>query len=240
MADTPAQDRKLGLPRTRVGGRFVTAYHAELAQRIIERIANGETLRSICDDEGMPSEYTFRRWVQTQPGLSEVYAVAREMSAHSMEEEALELAREVAQNPDTTVKIRAVDVAMGQLRWSASRRNPRVFSERGAVQITVPIQINTSLDLGDGGGGTVEHPDIYDLSATVAEVPREDVPEAPSEPPKLEVPAQPPKKPRGGWDQEAARRGYRAKVRARMDRLAEEADKEKANAVRGNGVDGPK
>lgn len=167
MPDYPVQDQRIGLPRTRVGGRFVTAYDNELALTICERIAEGQTLTAICRDDGMPHRQTFHRWVVNYPELARAYAAAREISAHSMEEEALEIARTLAtEGRDfTSTKVRAYDTAIGQLRWSASRRNPKTYSERGAVQITVPIQINTSLDLGDGGMVGVEHPDIYKLEA---------------------------------------------------------------------------
>lgn len=176
MADTPMQDRALGLPRTRLGGRFVTAYAPELALQICERIAEGETLSEICRDENMPARSTFNRWVVQHPDLSRAYAAARELSAYAMEEEALDIARTLAaEGRDfTSTKIRAYDTSLSQLRWSSSRRNPKVYSERGSVQITVPIQINTSLDLGDGGMLAADHPDIYKLDAVVDTIQMDD------------------------------------------------------------------
>lgn len=171
MSDYPAQDRELGLQRQRSGGRFLTKYTPDLALQICERIAEGETLKAICNSEDMPARATFQRWVVQYPELSRAYAAARELSANAFEEEALDIARQLTMEGRdfTSTKIRAFDVAVGQLRWSASRRNPKVYSERGAVQITVPIQINTSLDLGDGGMLGVEQPDIYQLEAVVDE-----------------------------------------------------------------------
>lgn len=169
MEANPRQE--LGLGHQRSGGRFVTKYTPDLALQICERIAEGETLKGICADETMPARTTFQRWVVQYAELARAYAAARELSAHAFEEEALDIARTLTtEGRDfTSTKIRAFDVAVGQLRWSASRRNPKVYSERGAVQITVPIQINTSLDLGDGGMVGVEQPDIYKLEANVGE-----------------------------------------------------------------------
>lgn len=130
-------------------------------------------MKGICEQPGMPNRTTFQRWVVQYPELARAYAAARELSAHAFEEEALDIARQLStEGRDfTATKIRAFDVAVGQLRWSASRRNPRTYSERGAVQITVPIQINTSLDLGDGGMVACDQPDIYklDLAAVQGE-----------------------------------------------------------------------
>ncbi len=169
MADTPAQDRKLGLSRTRVGGRFVTSYTPELALRIVERIANGETLKAICAADGsMPNRSTLHRWVLLYPDLDKAYVSAREVSAHGFEDEAIDLARSInAKTLKSAQDVRAADIAMNQFRWSAQRRNPRDYGERRAGQMVVPIQINTSLDLGQGGVKTETVAHVYSLSAKV-------------------------------------------------------------------------
>ena len=171
MGDIPAQDKRLGLRGTRLGGRFVTKYTPDLALEMCEAIAEGATLKGLCEGEPdkYPSRSTFNRWVVQYPELSRAYAAARELSAHSFEEEALDIARVLAKDgvDFTSTKVRAYDTAIGQMRWSASRRNPKTYSERGSVQITVPIQINTSLDLGDGGMLGADHPDIYKLESVV-------------------------------------------------------------------------
>lgn len=168
-ADHPQQDRDAGLSRERIGGRFLTKYDPVVAFRICERIAEGELLTHITRDEGMPHRNTFHRWVVNQPELARAFAAAKELSSYALEEEALEAARGIKNNPETSVKVQAYRTHMEQLRWSAARRNPRVFSERGSIQITVPIQINTPLDMGDGDktAGAPDHPNIYLIEATV-------------------------------------------------------------------------
>jgi len=176
VADTPQKERDMGLPRVRVGGRFVTAYDPGLALKVCERVAEGETLKALCEAEGMPSRQTFHRWVVSYPELSRAYRAARELSAYSLEEEALNAAREVKEGDKNSAKVRAFDVYMTQLRWSAAKRNPTVFSEKATVAFTVPIQINTTLDLGGGPEQEFgEHPDIYSLEATIV-VPNEEDP----------------------------------------------------------------
>lgn len=157
----------MGAIKGQAAGCFASTYNPEVALAIVERIAEGETLNDICKSgTGLPARSTFRRWVIAYPELSRAYSAAREVSAHSLEEEALDLAREL-KNPAgrkklTPTEIRALDVALDQLRWSATRRNPKVYSERGSINITVPIQINTSLDL---AGPQVS--DVYQLKANV-------------------------------------------------------------------------
>jgi hypothetical protein len=152
-------------------GRFITAYDPGLALIICERIADGETLKTICDDKDkFPHRTTFHRWVVNNPKLALAYGAARELSATGLEEEAIGIAREIQARAKkvTSPEVRAYEVAMNQLRWSAERRDPKRFSTKGAVSVTVPIQINTSLDMGSGEAqGTPDHPDIYQLQATV-------------------------------------------------------------------------
>lgn len=170
--DKSNAERRLGLPKLRVGGRFISAYSPEIGLKVCERIAEGDTLKDICTiANGMCSRQTFHRWVVIYPELSRAYAAARELSAHALEEEALTMARAISVDKKaSSVHVRSFEVAMNQLRWSASRRNPRVYSERGSVQITVPIQINTALDLGDGPAqSSAEHPNIYTLDASMVQ-----------------------------------------------------------------------
>lgn len=169
MTDTPQQDRKAGLPRERQGGRFVTAYSPELALKICERIAEGETLGKVCEAKGMPHRSTFRRWLLTEPLAMKAYEIAREVQAHSLFEESLDMAREIRDCPGSTQRVRAFDIAMNQLRWAAGKLNPRIYSEKASVQFTVPIQIITSIDLGQGGKVADGPKDVYAVEAKIVQ-----------------------------------------------------------------------
>lgn len=179
------QDKKAGLPVRQENGRYVTPYDPDIALKIVELIADGQLLKEICKPEkGMPHRSTFHRWVIANPPLAKAYNAAIALSASTLEEDALAAAREIKADPGNGTKVRAFEVAMAQFRWSASRRDPAKFGERQVANIRVPIQINTTLDLGDSGaGGTLEHPNIYGLTAQVkAEVP--DNPDEPLIPPR--------------------------------------------------------
>lgn len=176
--DSPAQDREVSPERQRIidpihGDRVVTAYNAPMALAICERIAEGETLRNVCaPGGGFVTYYTFRRWCLSQPELTRAYAEARTLSAIRFEEESIDMSREIRDDPGSAQRVRAFDVAMNHLRWVAARRNPQLFSEKVAIRLTVPIQINTNLDLGGslldqtiGNNGDSS----YTLEATVLE-----------------------------------------------------------------------
>lgn len=69
-----------------------STYTIELADEICERIANGEPLRVICREPHMPSWVTVYTWRKTYPQFSERFALARELGADAIAEEALEIA----------------------------------------------------------------------------------------------------------------------------------------------------
>lgn len=167
MANYPTQDRKLGLPKTQVGKKEYTRYSPEIALAIVERIAEGELLKDITSpkaDVPTVARSTFLRWVATVPELAKAYAAATQLSALAFEEDAISTARDVANTPGTPQRVSAANALISQLRWSASRRNPTKYSDKGNTQIVVPVNINTTLSLGSGqSADTVEVPDMYTI-----------------------------------------------------------------------------
>lgn len=167
-----------GEKRTRIKGQWLRAYEGKVALSICEQVAQGFTLNEICLDpeqggvrKGLVHPNTFHRWCQVIPALADAYAQARKISAIALEEEALDAARDIRADPGSGTKVRAYEVSMGQLRWSASRRDPKSFGQQAGINVQVPIQINTNLDMAPGASGisTEEYPDVYTIEAQVVE-----------------------------------------------------------------------
>lgn len=168
--DRPSQDEQNRLPRSEVGGRYLSTYSPELALQVIERIAEGETLTKICKGQpGMPHPTTFRRWMVNNPDLARAFEVALRVSAASMEEEALDMARQIADKPKDGTHVRAAEVKINQLRWSAERRDASKYGNRAQVSIKVPVQIVTPLNLNISDGESI--PDIYNIEAVALKSP---------------------------------------------------------------------
>jgi hypothetical protein len=62
------------------------------ADLICERIGNGESLRAICDDDGMPNKSTVFRWLAANEAFRDQYARARETQADAIFDEILSIA----------------------------------------------------------------------------------------------------------------------------------------------------
>jgi hypothetical protein len=165
----PTQDRETGLVKTRVGSIELAAYDPEMMARVCDRIIHGETLNEICKPgSGLVSAATVRRWAMLYPEAARALMAAREESAFSLDDEALDAVRAIREKPGSPQNVRAVEVLVNHLRWVTARRNPRVYSEKAAVKITVPIQINTGLNLGEGqpaGGAGVDSNSVYTIEA---------------------------------------------------------------------------
>lgn len=168
MNNYPRQDRKVHLPKEKIGNRYVTRYDPTVALQIVERLAEGETLATICTlDNKMPTRTTFMKWVAREPELQKAWLAARELSAMAMEEEALGTARTLLQSPGTAQNVRAAEISINQLRWSASRRDPKNFGDKGLASTIVPIHISTTLNMGENAKQMdTEIADIYTIDIT--------------------------------------------------------------------------
>lgn len=81
----------------------VSTYTKQVGDAICERIANGESLRKICQDKGMPTKTTVFRWLEddNNQAFRDQYARAREWQAETLMEEAIEIADYSAQDTTT-------------------------------------------------------------------------------------------------------------------------------------------
>lgn len=114
----------------------------ELASRICERLAAGETLRAICRDDGMPAPQTVLRW-RSNKAFSEQYATARESGYMLMADELIEIADDGTndyvererENGTKHVVFDAEHVQRSKLRadtrkWLLSKALPKVYGDK--------------------------------------------------------------------------------------------------------------
>src|ERR1700759_4888640 len=95
-------------------------YTEELAARICERLAAGETLRGICRDDGMPNERTVRTWAREDETFSPQYAKAREIGYQGMADEIVEIA-------DSSGDAR---LQVDTRKWLLSKALPKIYGDK--------------------------------------------------------------------------------------------------------------
>lgn len=107
----------------------------ELLDAIVERIAGGESVRTICRDEGMPDRSTVLRWLEADDEFAARCARARVHQADVMAERVLEV---VDSTLEGTVDPAAARVAADNLKWLAAQMAPRRYGDKLGLEHTGP------------------------------------------------------------------------------------------------------
>jgi hypothetical protein len=112
-------------------------YNPELASTILTRVSEGETLRQVARDEGVP-ESSIREWIRSDvDGLAARYSQARAMQVDSWADEIITVAY------DLTIDPAEKRVRCDQLRWLLSKLSPKRYGERLLVagDADSPVQL---------------------------------------------------------------------------------------------------
>lgn len=146
---------------------------------ICNRIADGESLRAICRDEGMPDKATVLRWLAANEHFRDQYARAREAQADHFADEILEISddatndymmRKRGDDVETVVDhehISRSKLRVDARRWLMSKMAPKKYGDRQEVNLKVTDglsdaeldsrikHLSTALGIEAGTGGTV-------------------------------------------------------------------------------------
>jgi hypothetical protein len=115
-----------------------TIYSDELAYKICSRLAEGNSLKTICKADDMPDRGTVTRWLASNALFAAMIMRARELQAEALVEEAMEIADEprgdVIVKPDGSTLTNWENVQRSKLRvdtrrWYAAKLAPKKFGE---------------------------------------------------------------------------------------------------------------
>jgi hypothetical protein len=107
----------------------MAGFSQELFDRICDRIADGESLRSICEDDDMPSVTSVMRWLAADAKLGEQYARAREVQGDGEFDKAREIA--FAATPET---VQVARLQYDAVRWRAGKLRPKVYGDKAVIE----------------------------------------------------------------------------------------------------------
>lgn len=94
-----------------------------MAERICSLIADGLSLRKVCEADDMPDKETVRRWLIADEAFRAQYARARDEQADFYADELVE----IADTEDDPAKAR---VRVDARKWVASKLKPKKYGER--------------------------------------------------------------------------------------------------------------
>ena len=127
-----------------------TDFTLEYGDKICSLIAEGNSVRSICLREDMPSMQTVFTWLRVHKIFLEQYERAKEQSAYVDEEsldETGDKAIEMAQIVDPKVAgavVSAYKLKADNLKWSMSKKKPKKYGDKldltsGGEKLPTPI-----------------------------------------------------------------------------------------------------
>lgn len=121
-------------------------YSQEIADAICKRLSEGESLRAICRDDGMPTEATVRNWALIDyQGFFAQYARAREIGYAVMAEELLELSDKPNIGTKEVSKATGLEITTGDnvdrtrlqidtRKWLLSKMLPKIYGDKQQIE----------------------------------------------------------------------------------------------------------
>ena len=141
-----------------------TTYTESVADEICERLAVGESLRSVCRDDNMPAIRTIFNWFRMHEGFLQQYARAKEESADALVEDCLDIADNQVKeqlvvdgtavfdgggNPvmvATQQSIAHAKLRVDTRKWKASKLKPKKYGDKMQQELTgrdgAPIEVD--------------------------------------------------------------------------------------------------
>ncbi|NEJ71821.1 terminase small subunit protein [Rhizobium phaseoli] len=139
-----------------------TKFTQALAEKICERIADRESLRSICRDEDMPAKSTVLSWLADdgKAGFRARYALAREILADGFVDELVEIADDRSNDwiekknaaGDTTgwqengEAIRRSQLRIATRQWVAEKLKPKKYGSKAEPEQGVTGEVSQLLE----------------------------------------------------------------------------------------------
>jgi len=133
-----------------------TDYNQEIADKICERLAEGESLRTICEGDDMPNRVTVYRWLFKHEEFSNQYAQAREYQAETMADEMTDIADDGSNDwlerhgeegenigwRENGEAIRRSALRIDTRKWIAARLLPKKYGDKVQANLSGAVTIN--------------------------------------------------------------------------------------------------
>jgi hypothetical protein len=152
-----------------------STYTEEAAAKICEAIAGGETLRAYCRRENTPAWQTVYLWLSTHKDFAERFAIARDVGAEAIAQEALDIADTVQTGTIETDKATKDGRPYTEVRRAdmVERAKLRIYTRLQLLAKWNPKKYGDRLDIGNADGepfkvDSVDHIDAGDAARLVA------------------------------------------------------------------------
>lgn len=134
-----------------------SSFTQEVADLICERIAGGESLVAICQDDEMPARSTVFKWLTDIPGFSDIYARAREAQADALADDIVHIADTPQIGTRSVSKATGTEITEGDMiehrrlqvdarKWMAGKLAPKKYGEKIGVEHSGSIELANALE----------------------------------------------------------------------------------------------
>ena len=136
-----------------------SGYSQDIADTICERIADGQSLRTICSDPDMPRQAMVFRWLAKYDEFSEQYARAREAQADTLADELLDIvddgrndwmSNNAPDNPGYKENGEAINrsrLRAETRKWIAGKLRPKKYGDKIGLEYAGPPLSIESIDI---------------------------------------------------------------------------------------------
>lgn len=105
-------------------------YSTQLADAICAKVAGGQALLHVCEEDGFPAQATVFRWLNDKEEFREKYARAREIQIERMALDALAIADDPNEDPQSR------RVRVDTRKWILSKWAPKRYGDKLEVEQT--------------------------------------------------------------------------------------------------------
>lgn len=162
------------VPANAPGGKRLSGFDQDIADLIVELIAEGESVRAICRRKDMPAMSTVFKWLAENPAFALAYSAAMDVRAAGIFDEILEIAdnpqvgRKTKKTPAQGKAPAKTEVIEGDMiehrrlrvdsrKWVLARMSPRKYGDKmthaSDPENPLPAQQVTIFALPDNGRG---------------------------------------------------------------------------------------
>lgn len=145
--DTKKPTRKKAAPAEAKPPGRPSDFTPELADRICEQLADGNSLRSICQAEGMPNRSTVARWLATNEQFRDQYAHACEMRQEELFDQIIEIADTPMVGQKSVSKATGLEITEADMiehrrlqvearKWTLGKMAPKKYGDKVQQELT--------------------------------------------------------------------------------------------------------
>ena len=127
------------------------AYSKKIADKICDRLVQGESLNKICKSTNMPNIRTVFKWLNENEDFKKDYTEARKLQAHTFADMLNDIAQDASGDIITldgkqvlnSLNLGRAKLQIDALKWQASKLLPKVYSDRTTLagDDSAPIKV---------------------------------------------------------------------------------------------------